>query len=343
MNTSLKNNFLNKILYLTNFHKKQCAIYKKLLNKLNFKISKKTKLNDIPFLPTRLFKKFDLLSIKKDKIVKILTSSGTTNQGHSKIFLDKKNAENQIIALKNIMSPILGKERLPMLIVDKNPKYFERGKFSARIAAIIGFSIFGKNYFYLLDNDGNIDYVGLKNFLEQNNKNKILIFGFTSLIFKILIKKIDFQKFKIDFSNSILLHGGGWKKLEKKKISNSKFKHELLKKFKISKIYNYYGTIEQAGSIFIECENCGGFRTTKYSDILIRDDKFNILEVNQKGIVQILSTLPTSYPGHSILTEDEGVIRHDNSCNKNFNGKCFIINGRLKKAELRGCSDVGSA
>ena len=41
---------------------------------------------------------------------------------------------------------------------------------------------------------------------------------------------------------------------------------------------------------------------------LIRDKNFNILEKNQKGLVQLISLLPTSYPGHNILTEDVGEI-----------------------------------
>ena len=39
-------------------------------------------------------------------------------------------------------------------------------QFSAKIAAILGFSIFGKNHFYILDRDGNIDYQGLDKFFE---------------------------------------------------------------------------------------------------------------------------------------------------------------------------------
>ena len=150
------------------------------------------------------------------------------------------------------------------------------------------------------------------------------------------------KNYKINLSNSILLHGGGWKKLEKYKISNSEFKKKLIHKLNIKKVYNYYGTIEQAGSIFLECKNCGGFRTSRYSNILIRDKNFKVLPKFKKGIIQIFSILPTSYPGHSLLTEDEGIIIHDNDCSSDFKGKCFFINGRLKKAELRGCSDVSS-
>ena len=92
-----------------------------------------------------------------------------------------------------------------------------------------------------------------------------------------------------------MLHGGGWKKLEKLKISNKKFKKKLAQKFNLQKIVNYYGLIEQVGSIFLECK-CGYFNTTDYSKILIRDKNFKILGPSAKGFLQIFSTLPTSYP-----------------------------------------------
>jgi hypothetical protein len=50
--------------------------------------------------------------------------------------------------------------------------------------------------------------------------------------------------------------------------------------------------------------------------------------------------LPLSYPGHSILTEDMGVVHgiDDSSCGRM--GKYFSVVGRVPKAELRGCSDT---
>ena len=71
--------------------------------------------------------------------------------------LDKKNANNQTKVLNKIVSSVLGKERLPMLIIDENPTLEDRGKFNARRAAIQGFSIFGKKHTYLIGKNGEID------------------------------------------------------------------------------------------------------------------------------------------------------------------------------------------
>ena len=86
--------------------------------------------------------------------------------------------------------------------------------------------------------------------------------------------------------------------------------------------------------------NVGYFITSIFSDILIRDKNFNILEKNQKGLVQLISLLPTSYPGHNILTEDVGEIIDRKKCKCSHEGTRFLIHGRTQKAEIRGCSDT---
>ena len=108
----------------------------------------------------------------------------------------------------------------------------------------------------------------------------------------------------------------------------------------INNIYNYYGMIEQTGSIYMECEY-GHLHTSVFSDIIIRNPlDFSISNFGEKGIIQLLSILPYSYPGHSILTEDEGVLLGEDDCGCGRLGKYFTIIGRLKEAEIRGCSDT---
>jgi len=330
-----------EIKLLTSHHYKFCKKYKKIIKNLKFNIKNSDKLEDFPMLPVRLFKKFDLKSVSENKIVKKLISSGTSGQERSKIYLDKQNAKNQTKVLGKIVSTILGNKRLPMLIIGQNPKILDRSTFNAAAAAIYGFSIFGTNHSYLLDEENNIDYVSLNNFLKKYSKDKFFIFGFTSSVYENLIKKLSNNLLKFNFKNGVLLHGGGWKKLEKLKISNEQFKQNLFRKTKLKNIYNYYGLVEQTGSIFIECNKCGYFITSVFSDIFVRDKKFNIVRNGEKGLIQLLSLLPTSYPGHNILTEDVGEIVDAGNCKCGSQAKHFIVHGRAKEAEIRGCSDVG--
>ena len=336
-----KSKFFKKYLnFLTTFHYKKSNLYKSYLNGINYNVKNNSNLSDIPFLPVRLFKEFDFLSIKKKEIYKTLLSSGTSSNNLSKIYIDKANALNQIKVLQKIFNNLIGSSRHPMLVIDKQIKNIDRNSFNASIAAINGFSIFANEIVYLLDHNNDINYKILNNFLKRNHNKKFLIFGFTSNVYINLIKKIDISKVSIkNLSNAFLIHGGGWKKIEEKKISRNKFNLNLNIKLGIKNIRNYYGLVEQIGSIFFECK-CGYFIASNYSDIIIRDENLNISKKGEKGLVQLVSLLPTSYPGHSILTEDIGEIVNDNKCKCYGYGTRFIIHGRLKNAELRGCSNI---
>jgi len=330
--------FQKEINLLTKHHYSNSSQYKNLLNSFKYNLSN-MKLENFPFLPTQIFKELDLFSVDKKDILKKIMSSGTSGSSPSKIYLDRENARNQIFVLAKIMSTILGKSRLPMLIVDSNLKNSNRESFNARVAAINGFSTFGKNHTYLLNQDETINFDLLRKFMKEFGDKPFFIFGFTSYIFKSLIEQFPNDN-QFNFTNGVLLHGGGWKKMEEKKIDSKLFKNLLKKKLKLKNIYNYYGLIEQTGSIFLECPKCSCFRTTAFSDILIRDKHFNVVPDGTKGLIQLFSILPTSYPGHVVLTEDVGTIIDDKKCSCSKSGKRFKVLGRSKKSEVRGCSDT---
>ena len=329
--------FLDKIYKLNNFHYNNSKKFKNILDVLFPGIKKKT-LENLPFIPAKLFKEMELKSIVDKDIFKILLSSGTSGNKPSKIYLDKDNAKKQTSVLSEIVSKIIGKKRLPMLIIDEKKNILNPKKFDAKTAAILGFSFFGRDHTYLLTK-GKINYGNLNNFLKKYSEENFLIFGFTSFIYEHLVKEANIKKISKDFSNGILIHGGGCKKMEKIKISNSNFKEKLNNKFNLKKIFNYYGLVEQTGSIFFECNKCSCFTPSEYSDVLIRDKNFKLINDNNKGFIQVISLLPKSYPGHSILTEDIGEIVKNN-CDVCFGKKQFIVHGRATKSELRGCSDI---
>ena len=332
--------FKKYINIITSHHYKNSFYYKNYLNNIGYKINQNNDIKDIPFIPVRLFKELDLISINKNSIFKTLFSSGTTKNGLSKIYLDKTNALNQIKVLKKIFEELIGNTRYPMLVIDKKIKNQSRHNFNASVAAVNGFSIFAKNISYLLDDNENIDYKILKNFLARNANQKFLIFGFTYNVYINLLKKLDPNKVDVKlFKKSILIHGGGWKKLDNLKVNTRTFNLMLKKKLNISLVRNYYGLIEQIGSIFFECK-CGYFIPSNFSEIIIRDENLNECKEGEKGFIQLLSLLPTSYPGHSILTEDIGEIVNESTCKCFGIGKRFKVYGRLKNAEIRGCSNI---
>ncbi len=341
LNKNEKREFFTRIINeMTLHHYRNSCSYKYIIDGLNVKLDGYLSLEDIPYLPVRLFKLHDLYSVDKSQIIKILTSSGTTGQSVSRIFLDKQTASIQIKVLSKIVSSILGSKRLPMLIVDSDAVIKNRSMFSARGAGILGFSIFGTQLTYILDSEMNLLVDKLQEFVEKNKNMNIFIFGFTFMIWQHLINECIRLNLRFDLSNASIIHGGGWKKLISENITTYEFKKQLKEFLNISKVYDYYGMVEQTGSIYVECEY-NHFHTSVYSDIIVRRPlDFSIADQNESGIVQLISLLPLSYPGHSILTEDEGVILGEDDCKCGRLGKYFKILGRLKNAEIRGCSDT---
>ena len=332
--------FLDYINKLNLHHYNKSDLYKRFLDKINLIPNKHITLNSFPFLPVRLFKEFNFLSINKKNIFKTLQSSGTTSGMTSKIYIDKINALNQIKVLQKIFNNIVGKSRLPMLVIGSKNNNLNRNNFNASVAAVSGFSMFANKITYLLDDSDNIDYENLNDFLNEYSKSKFLIFGFTFNVFLNLINKLEINKLnKKNLSKAFLIHGGGWKKIEKQKIERNSFNKLLKKKLNIKNVINYYGLVEQIGSIFFECK-CGYFIASNFSEIIIRDENLVECADGQSGFVQLISLLPTSYPGHNILTEDIGEVVKNHNCTCYGHGKRFLIHGRVKDAELRGCSNI---
>lgn len=326
---------------LSLFHYDNCNEYKHIIDGYNVELKNINRIVDVPFLPVRIFKEFELKSI--DNISKTMTSSGTTGQKVSKIFVDSNTASNQQKTMIKIVSNYIGNRRLPMIILDTESVLKDRNMFSARGAGILGFSIFASKKIFAFDKDMNLNIETIESFLTEHKDETILLFGFTFMIwqyfYKILLELKNHNKI-FDLSNAVLIHGGGWKKLINESVSKNEFKKCLRDVCGINRVYDYYGMVEQTGCIYMECEY-GHLHASNYSDIIIRDYRnFSECPIGEKGIIQVVSSLPESYPGHSILTEDEGIILGEDDCPCGRKGKYFEILGRIQNAEIRGCSDT---
>lgn len=256
------------------------------------------------------------------------------------IYLDKETSMLQIKALAAIVTSFIGKKRLPMILIDSKTVLKNREMFSARGAGLLGMSYFGRDHFYALDENMRLDKKGLLSFIEKYQDEKILLFGFTFMVWQHFYQELKKSDEQIRLNNAILIHGGGWKTLKEQTISNKIFKAALSEQLGINKVYNYYGMVEQVGGVYMECEE-GFFHTPNFSEVLIRDYRnWQLLPMGKSGVIQTLSVLPRSYPGHSLLTEDIGTIYGIDDCPCGRKGKYFLIEGRIPQAELRGCSDT---
>ena len=305
-----KSKFLfEELSYLTQHHLERCEKYANFVRTFKAHETRCT-LSDIPFFSVRAFKEFELLSIDKKQIFKTMISSGTSGQAVSKIYLDQETASLQSRVLTNLMRDVTGPTRLPMLIIDAPNSVKNRTNFSARGAGIIGFSLYGKDVTFALNDDYSLNMDIVKSFFNRYVNKQVFVFGFTFMVWKCFLEK----------------------PLE--------FKTRVEQTLGIKKVVNYYGLVEQTGSLYFECEH-GYLHSSVYSDVITRCPR-DLSEVSHgdEGVIQVLSCIPRSYPGHSLLTDDLGVIHGVDDCKCGRKGKYFSINGRLEAAEVRGCSDA---
>lgn len=322
---------------LTAFHAEKCVAYKSIVNGIwGGKLSVDS-ITDVPYLPVSLFKKMALSSIEDADITLTLTSSGTTGQEVSKIAVDKETSLRQARALSHSVAHVLGKSRLPMLVLDSSAVFKDPTLMNARGAGVLGMMRFGHRPVFALDSKMQPDIDAIRNFVKRLNGSAFFMFGFTYMAWEILHEKLGAES--IDLSSGVLIHSGGWKKMIEKFVDNSTFKATLHEQFGIQRIFNFYGMVEQIGSIFMEGED-GLLYPPSFSEVIVRNpNTWKECALGEEGIVQVLSLIPKSYPGHSLLTEDTGVVESVSSIGP-FLGKGLRVTGRVKKAELRGCSDV---
>jgi len=308
-------------------HRSLCAPYDRLCDVLGHS----------PALPVRLFKEYDLRSVSGGAVAKTMTSSGTTGQRKSKIYLDRETSARQSKTLSRITTSFTGKQRLPMLIIDSSAVVKDRTMFSARGAGILGFQFLGRDVTYALDADMDLDLAAIEAFAQRHAGEKVLLFGFTFMIWRYFCQELISRGLTLDLQG-MMIHGGGWKKLADQAVGNDEFKRVVRETCGIAEVHNYYGMVEQTGSIFMECE-CGHLHASVFSDVGTLDP-LTLHSCTGRGVIQCTSLLPTSYPGHILLTEDEGEILGEDDCPCGRKGRYFAVYGRMKGAEIRGCSDT---
>ncbi len=328
---------------LTRSHAERCLPYRSLLGGLGVDIDSIERVSDVPFFPVRLFKDLELRSIPKDEIFKTMTSSGTTGQAVSKIYADRETALIQQKVMIRIFSDFVGKKRLPMLVIDSPATVRDRTLFTARGGAIIGLQMLTRKQVFALNEDMSLNEAVALDFLREHAGEKFLIFGFTFMVWQHFYQELLKLDERFDLSEAFLLTSGGWKKLQDRAVSRAEFKRRFGALCGLRHFMDHYGMVEQIGAIYAECE-CGHLHASIYSDVIPRRFRdFSPCEIGEAGILQMVSVLPRSYPGHALISEDEGLILGIDDCPCGRKGKYFQVNGRIQRAELRGCSDTYAA
>lgn len=328
---------------LTKHHYERCSPYMNILDGLHIDLRAPMTPAELPYLPVGLFKRLDLLSVPTSDVTHTLTSSGTGGTSRSRIFLDRETSIRQMTALARIITDFVGEVRLPLLILDAPNDPGDPSGYAARAVALQGFSrLSNGDATFALTEGMQPDFKKIKKFLIANDGRKFLLFGFTYVIWRFFFEYLGRMDINLDLNNGVLIHGGGWKRLTDENVDDPMFKRYARERTGLTNVHNYYAMVEQTGSIYMQCEH-GFMHCSNFSEIFIRrSDNLSIADCGECGIIQTMSVLPRSYPGHNLLTEDLGVLHGEDSCRCGRLGKYFKVAGRLPSAESKGCGDTYS-
>ncbi len=307
----------------------------------------KERIEEIPPVQVSVFKELgsDLNSVNKDSIKLTLQSSATSGVPSS-IPVDVITSKRQAKTMVRVVGEYIGNERKPFLIMDVDPTAGFRHILGARYAAVSGYLNFASEAGYFLKVNENktyyFDIEGIRSYIEKIGDQSAVVFGFTYILYSEVLKPLSEKG--VSFSlpeGSKIIHIGGWKKLEDQKISKEEFNVLASKVFgvDINDVVDIYGFTEQMGLNYPDCP-CGCKHTPLYSEVIVRDIiTKEPLTSGKVGLLEFVTPVPHSYPGNAVLTDDLGMII-DGDCEYHRGGRRFIVSGRLKKAEIRGCGDI---
>jgi len=325
------------------FHYENCEPYREFCSKRGFNPHNDFSLPDVPFLPVQLFKDMKLISVPEGDILRNVHSSSTASGRPSSVYLDKLSMKRQTRALTSIMESFLGKERRDFIFLD-SPETIKSGagELSSRATVMRSLLPFSKHAFYILDNNLELDKESLTNALKTVSKSACF-FGFTFILYQFIKNTHTIvSNLFTSLGDSIILHSGGWKKLENMKIEKPEFNKAVAQFFKTTptNVIDLYGMVEHLGILYPDCEY-GYKHVPAFSDIIIRSvTDLKPVESGTSGFIQLLSPIPHSYPGVSIISDDIGRIIMDDGCRCGRRGKAFLFESRAEKAEPRGCGDT---
>jgi hypothetical protein len=339
--------FLNAIREVSVHHYESCEPYKTLCGKRNFDPHRLSTLNELPLLPTSVFKNALLLSIPPEDVFREINSSATTSGQPSRIGLDRQTSMRQSKLFNKVVLERLGNKRRNFLVLDVPESVKRTDVVSARSSTIRSLLFSAREVDTCIQeiNDClSLDQQKLHAVLNraQEQGDEIVLFGFTYILYNYVVRPLLEKGIHYHLSGAKIIHIGGWKKLESEKIASEKLVDDCVSVFGVARkdIVDFYGFTEQSGIIYPTCEE-GVRHMQTWGELLVRDPiSLEILTIGCEGLLQFITPIQTSYPGHSVLTEDVGILLGIDDCPCGRKGAYFKVLGRARQAETRGCGDI---
>jgi hypothetical protein len=296
------------------FQSVYCVVYKDFLQALKVNPDEINKVEQIPFLPVRLFKSHEVTTTLFEPQA-VFESSGTSGSINSRHLVKEISLYEDSFtkAIELFYGPVKD-----WCIIGLLPSYLERKNSSLvyMTEKLIQLSEHPQSGFYL---DEFENLFAVLNDLE-NKKQKTLLIGVTFAL-------LDFaEKYSMPLRHTVIMETGGMKGRREELIRPAI--HAILKQsFSLEHIHSEYGMTELLSQAYSKGE--GIFHCPSWMKVLMRDeeDPFVVKRAGA-GTINIID-LANIYSCCFIATDDVGKL--------NKNGS-FEVLGRIDGSDLRGCS-----
>ena len=292
-------------------------VYRKFLELLGIKQAQIQRIEDIPFLPIELFKKYELQSAAWTA-QQIFTSSGTTGTSTSQHLVRDTQwyLENARRGFEHFYGPLRDYIVLALL-----PAYLERKGSSLILMAkdFIEQSQSALGGFYLYNQEELMKH--LRQIQQTTPATKVLLLGVSFALLDLA------EAHPQSLQNIIIMETGGMKG-RREEITRSELHAQLKTAFQQQAIHSEYGMTELFSQAY--SQGNGLFYPTPTMKVLSREitDPLQLQAYERTGALNIidLANLDTI---SFIATEDLGKVYADGG---------FEILGRLDASDVRGCN-----
>lgn len=320
-----------------NYHVKNNSEYRKyVLSSPDIDLSC-VNVDNIPLIPSSIFKKKLVVTPPIDGDLHKSTSSGT--QGTKSIVARDRKTMHRFLGsigygIRNVIDDEVTKVRVFVLspdIEEANDLWFSY--VLGLIDLVYSSTFYVKNNVFLADK-----LISDLTSIESNHRPVVIGPPFLT---KEFCERVISQSSPIDFSknNGMVVTAGGWKRYDGKILNREDFFTLTNKALRIksrSNVRDFFNMVE-LNTVIFECRNHKK-HVPNWIRITARDPgSMAINPSGEEGVLCFCDALPTSYPGF-LLSGDFGYVKYEHRCECGITSDVFDVTRRIKSIEARSCA-----
>src|ERR1039458_3693008 len=180
-----------------------------------------TDLAQVPFLPVSIFKRLPLESVGEQDVVRGLRSSATSSQTPSRVVLDRVTRDRQMRTLAVMLSALMAPARRPFVVLDAAASRGSDVELSGRVAGMRGYLMMASESHYVLESRAGrleLDAEKLAGLFAdfRARGTPVCVIGYTYVLYQNVVAPLLRAGRSLPLPpGSMVLHFGGWKRLER--------------------------------------------------------------------------------------------------------------------------------